>query len=325
MNGKTVLVTGGAGFIGSNFCDRLLMEEWKVINIDNFNDFYNPMIKWNNVKKSLTNKNYKLYVGDIRDRKLLEQVFKENKIDYVVHLAALAGVRASLLNPLDYVDVDIGGTVNLLEVSKDFSIRKFIFGSSSSVYGLRRETPFSENTVIDLQISPYAVAKRAAELYCYSYSYLYGISIGVLRFFTVYGPRQRPDMAIHKFTRLIDEGEKVPIFGDGKSKRDYTYVGDIVDGIIKAINTDYNFEIFNLGGGHLVELLDLVSIISKKLGKKANIEFLPEQKGDVPITFADISKAKNLLGYNPSTNIEEGIDKFLDWYLKEKERGAENE
>ena len=322
MNGKTILVTGGAGFIGSNHCDTLLTEGWRVINIDNFNDFYNPLIKWNNVKNSLTNKNYKLYVGDIRDRRLLEQVFKENKIDYVVHLAALAGVRTSLLNPLDYVDVDIGGTVNLLEVSKDFSIRKFIFGSSSSVYGLSKETPFVEGTVPDLQISPYAVAKRAAELYCSSYSYLYGISIGVLRFFTVYGPRQRPEMAIHKFTRLIDKGDKVPIFGDGRSKRDYTYVSDIVDGIIKAIIADYNFEIFNLGGGHLIELLDLVSIISKKLGKKADIEFLPEQKGDVPLTFADISKAKNMLGYNPSTNIEEGIDKFLDWYLKEKERSG---
>jgi len=322
MNGKTILVTGGAGFIGSNLCDTLLTEGWKVINIDNFNDFYNPLIKWNNIKNSLTNKNYKLYVGDIRDRRLLEQVFKENKIDYVVHLAALAGVRTSLLNPLDYVDVDIGGTVNLLEVSKDFSIRKFIFGSSSSVYGLSKEIPFVEGAVPDLQISPYAVAKRAAELYCSSYSYLYGISIGVLRFFTVYGPRQRPEMAIHKFTRLIDKGDKVPIFGDGRSKRDYTYVGDIVDGIIKAIIADYNFEIFNLGGGHLIELLDLVTIISKKLGKKADIEFLPEQKGDVPLTFADISKAKNMLGYNPSTNIEEGIDKFLDWYLKEKERSG---
>jgi len=320
MNEKTVLVTGGAGFIGSNLCDTLLDEGWKVINIDNFNDFYDPLMKRNNIKNSLTNKNYKLYIGDIRDRRLLEKVFKENKIDYVVHLAALAGVRTSLLSPLDYVDVDISGTVNLLETVKNFSIKKFILGSSSSVYGLTKKLPFNEGENLNLQISPYAVAKRAAELYCVSYNYLYGIPVGVLRFFTVYGPRQRPEMAIHKFTRLIISGDKVPIFGDGASKRDYTYVTDIVDGIIKAIITDYNFEIFNLGSGHLIELLDLVSIISEKLGKKADVKFLPEQKGDVPLTFADISKAKIILDYNPSTNIEEGIEKFINWYFEENKR-----
>ncbi len=321
MNGKTVLVTGGAGFIGSNLCDALLVEGWKVINIDNFNDFYDPLIKWNNIRNSLANGNYKLYVGDIRDKQFLEKVFNDNEIDYVVHLAALAGVRTSLLSPLDYIDVDISGTVNLLEIVKNYSIKKFIFGSSSSVYGLTKKIPFTEDENLNLQISPYAVAKRSAELYCSSYSYLYGISVGVLRFFTVYGPRQRPEMAIHKFTRLIDKGEKVPIFGDGKSKRDYTYMSDIVDGIIKAIVADYNFEVVNLGSGHLVELLDLVSVISKKLEKKADIEFLPEQKGDVPLTFADISKAKSILNYNPLTNIEEGIEKFLDWYFEENKRG----
>jgi UDP-glucuronate 4-epimerase len=321
MNGKTILVTGGAGFIGSNLCDALLKRECKVINIDNFNDFYDPLIKRRNIKDSLVNENYKLYVGDILDRILLEKVFNENEIDYVVHLAALAGVRTSLLSPLDYVDVDITGTVNLLETVRNFPIKKLIFGSSSSVYGLNKRVPFVENSDLDLQISPYAVAKRAAELYCVSYNYLYGIPVGVLRFFTVYGPRQRPEMAIHKFTRLIISGDKVPIFGDGASKRDYTYVTDIVDGIIKAIITDYNFEIFNLGSGHLIELLDLVSIISEKLGKKADVKFLPEQKGDVPLTFADISKAKTILGYNPSMNIEEGIDKFVDWYFEENKRG----
>jgi len=222
MNRKTVLVTGGAGFIGSNLCDALLKREWKVINIDNFNDFYDPLIKRRNIKDSLTNGNYKLYVGDIRDKQFLEEVFNDNEIDYVVHLAALAGVRSSLLNPLDYMSVDVGGTLNLLEVVKSSSIKKFIFGSSSSVYGLNKKIPFTEDESLDLQVSPYAVAKRAGELYCSSYSYLYSISVGVLRFFTVYGPRQRPEMAIYKFTRLIDKGEKVPIFGDGKSKRDYT-------------------------------------------------------------------------------------------------------
>lgn len=320
MNRKTVLVTGGAGFIGSNLCDALLKREWKVINIDNFNDFYDPLIKRRNIKDSLTNGNYKLYVGDIRDKQFLEEVFNDNEIDYVVHLAALAGVRSSLLNPLDYMSVDVGGTLNLLEVVKSSSIKKFIFGSSSSVYGLNKKIPFTEDESLDLQVSPYAVAKRAGELYCSSYSYLYSISVGVLRFFTVYGPRQRPEMAIYKFTRLIDKGEKVPIFGDGKSKRDYTYICDIVDGIIKAMIADYNFEIFNLGSGNLIELLDVVSIISKKLEKKADIEFLPEQKGDVPLTFADISKAKIILGYNSSTNIEEGIEKFVNWYFEKNKR-----
>jgi UDP-glucuronate 4-epimerase len=322
MNKRTILVTGGAGFIGSNLCDALLTNGWIVIVLDNFNDYYNPEIKRRNIKNCISNPSFKLYMGDIRDQQLLGRVFQENNINYVVHLAALAGVRPSLLSPIEYVDVDVAGTVSLLEVVKDHHVKKFIFGSSSSVYGITNKIPFVEDEKLEAQVSPYAAAKRAGELFCATYNRLYNIPIGILRFFTVYGPRQRPDMAIHKFVRLIDEGKKVPIYGDGTSKRDYTYVGDIVNGIINSLIVDYDFEIFNLGSSRLVNLNEVIKIIEKKLMKPAEIEYLPEQKGDVPITYADISKARSILNYDPKTGIEEGIRKFVIWYFNRKSEGS---
>lgn len=314
---KTVLITGGAGFIGSNLCDVLLSLDWKVIVIDNFNNYYDPQIKRTNIKKCISHPNFKLYVGDIRDRQLLKKIFEDNKMNYIVHLAALAGVRSSFLNPVEYIDVDVAGTVNLLEVIKDVEVRKFIFASSSSVYGTKSKIPFSESERLEGQVSPYAAAKRAGEIFCATYNEIYNIPIGILRFFTVYGERQRPDMAIYRFVRLIMEGKEITIYGDGSSKRDYTYVGDIVNGIVNSMTADYDFEIFNLGSSYVYSIMDLIKIIEAELKKEAKIRFSHEQKGDVPITYAGISKATKVLSYNPAVGIEEGIKRFIKWYLKE--------
>jgi UDP-glucuronate 4-epimerase len=313
---KTILVTGGAGFIGSHVCERLLSHGYKVINIDNFNSYYDPAIKRRNIFDVILNSNYILYEGDILDKELLKKIFESNKIDKIIHLAAMAGVRNSLSDPLKYVDVDIKGTVNLLEFAKEYNISKFVFASSSSVYGINSKVPFSEEDKVDLQVSPYAAAKRAGEIYCATYSNLYNISISCLRFFTVYGPRQRPEMAIHLFTRLIDEGKEIPVFGDGNSSRDYTYIDEIVDGIIAAAGKEYQYEIFNIGNSYTITLNKLIEVIETNLGKKANINRLPFQKGDVPKTYADITKAKERLGYNPQISIVEGIEKFINWYRK---------
>lgn len=314
-----ILVTGGAGFIGSHLCERLLKENYEVVCLENFNDFYNPKIKEDNITDLLKYENFILVRGDILDVKLLEKIFAENKIDKIIHLAAIAGVRPSLVAPTKYIEVDIKGTVNLLEVAKKYKIEQFIFGSSSSVYGINSKIPFSEEDRVDLQISPYATAKRSGELYCATYHHLYGIPITILRFFTVYGPRQRPDMAIHKFTKLMRQGKPIPVFGNGESKRDYTYISDAVEGIVKSIERIYNFEIFNIGNSETVKLRELIEIIADKLNVNPKIEQLPEQLGDVPITCADISKAKRMLGYNPSTSIELGIENFVNWYLIKKD------
>jgi len=312
---KKILVTGGAGFIGSNLCDKLLKEDYSVICLDNLNAFYDPKIKKENIANALKHKNFTLIRGDILDNGLLGDIFSKNRIDKIVHLAAIAGVRPSLVAPDKYVDIDIKGTVNLLEAVRKYKVRQFIFGSSSSVYGVNSKIPFSEEDRVDLQISPYATAKRCAELYCATYHYLYKIPLTILRFFTVYGPRQRPDMAIHKFTRLMSQGKSISMFGDGKSERDYTYIGDIVDGILKAIQKINKFEIFNLGNSKTIKLRDLINCIEDKLKIRAKIEQLTNQPGEVPITCADISRAKRMLGYNPSTSIEEGIENFVKWYL----------
>lgn len=312
---KKVLVTGGAGFIGSHLCERLLKENYNVICLDDFNDFYNPKIKEDNIADALKLRNFTLIRGDILDRALLEDIFSKNKIDKIIHLAAIAGVRPSLVAPQNYIDVDIKGTVNLLEVAKKSKIEQFVFGSSSSVYGINSKIPFSEGDRVDLQISPYAAAKRAAELCCATYHHLYGIPITILRFFTVYGPRQRPDMAIHKFTKLMSQGKPIPIFGNGESKRDYTYISDAIEGIVKSIERIHNFEIFNIGNSKMVKLRELIEIIADKLKVNPKIEQLPEQPGDVSITCADISKAKKMLEYNPSTSIEQGIENFVKWHL----------
>ncbi|GIU82989.1 MAG: NAD-dependent epimerase/dehydratase family protein [Acidobacteria bacterium] len=313
---RKALITGGAGFIGSHLVDLLLKEgNWDVTVVDNFDEFYSPEIKQANVNPHLENPNYRLYKTDICDLEGLKKVFQENQFELIVHLAALAGVRPSILRPRAYARVNVEGTVNLLEMAKEFGIRKFIFGSSSSVYGINCKVPFSEDDKISLTISPYASTKAAGELLCHTYSHLYGIKMICLRFFTVYGARQRPDLAIHKFSRLIWEGKPIPMFGDGTTKRDYTYIEDILQGVRAAIDYDKSqYEIFNLGESRTVELRYLINLLEENLGKKAIIEQLPPQPGDVPITFADISKARKLLGYNPQTPIEKGIKEFTDWF-----------
>lgn len=311
---KTFLITGAAGFIGSSLVDKLISQN-NVICVDDFNDFYSPEIKRNNIKGHLQYSNYKLYEMDITNYESLKTIFDENKIDCIIHLAARAGVRPSLIDPLLYTRTNILATLNLLELSKKNSINKFIMGSSSSVYGSRTDGPFHEEMKIDKPISPYAATKISNEQMCYTYSHLYDINIVCLRFFTVYGPKQRPDLAIHKFVKLINNEKPIPVFGDGTTKRDYTYIDDILSGIIASINYEKTpYEIFNLGESQTVELKYLIEIIEKELNKKAIIESYPLQPGDVPITYADISKAQKLLSYNPTTKIEVGVKKFIEWF-----------
>lgn len=309
-----ILITGGAGFIGSTLADKLLEENNKIVVIDNFNDYYSPKLKEKNIKHNLDNKNYKLYRGDICDKNLLSKIFEENQIDVVVHIAASAGVRPSIENPLSYVKNNIEGTVNIVEVMKENGIKKIVFASSSSIYGNCKEEIFSEDLKVSEPISPYAASKSACEQFLYTYSKLFDIQVVALRFFTVFGPRQRPDLAIRKFIDLIKEDRPIPVYGDGTTIRDYTYVDDIVDGIIGAINyNDTPYEIINLGGGAPVSLNEMISTIEKVLNKKAKIEHLPMQLGDVNKTAADITKAKKLLNYNPKTSFKEGIIKFIEW------------
>jgi len=309
---KKVLVTGGSGFIGSHLCERLLKEGYFVINLDNFNNYYDPKIKWRNIQEALKSQNYALYVGDIRDSKILQQINEEHgKIDIVCHLAAMAGVRNSLKDPVEYVSVDIGGTVNMLEFARRNEVEKFVFASSSSVYGKNSKVPFSEDDPLEGQVSPYATAKRAGELYCQTYSDIYNIPIVALRFFTVYGPRQRPEMAIHLFTRLIIEEKPIPVFGDGSTARDYTYIDDIIDGVYRAMLYDKTrFEIFNLGNSKTVKLSELIEIIEKVTGRKAIIDRKPMQLGDVEITYANIEKSTKYLVFFPRVDTQEGVFLF---------------
>ncbi|WP_022853866.1 GDP-mannose 4,6-dehydratase [Thermodesulfatator atlanticus] len=312
-----ILVTGGAGFIGSHLVDTLLARGERVVAIDDFNDYYSPKIKHKNIESALKNPHFHLEQGDIRDFPFLERVFKRYPIKCVVHLAARAGVRPSVEDPILYEEVNGVGTTNLLELSRRYKVPKFVYGSSSSVYGYSDQVPFRESVCADRPVSPYAATKRANELMCHAFHHLFGIKIVCLRFFTVYGPRQRPEMAIHKFTRLIDQGKEIPVYGDGSSKRDYTYIDDIIQGVVAAIDKDFDFEIFNLGESQVTDLLTLIKLIEENLGKPAKIKFLPFQAGDVPITYADISKARELLGYNPQVPIEEGIKRFISWYKEE--------
>jgi UDP-glucuronate 4-epimerase len=319
---KTVLVTGAAGFIGSHLSERLVQLNHRVIGLDNFDDFYSPAIKRHNLSFLANASNFQLEQGDIRDATLLKRVFQASDIDIVVHLAARAGVRPSIEKPLLYQDVNIGGTISLLEACRVYRVSKFIFASSSSVYGSENEIPFREGSKIDTPASPYASSKAAAELFCRTYSQLYDIPIIVLRLFTVYGPRQRPEMAIHQFVRKIDAGEEITVFGDGSSKRDYTYINDIVNGIVKTMHyakmQKQKFEVFNLGDSYPITLEYLVRLIEKALKKKAKIKNLAMQAGDVPITAADISEAKKCLGYLPEVTIEKGIPLFIEWYKQNK-------
>ena len=313
---KNILVTGGAGFIGSHLVDKLLSEsDWNVTVVDDFNDFYEPSIKRANAARHSQQSNYRLEEADIRQRAALERIFDESKFDCIVHLAARAGVRPSLEQPLLYSQTNIEGTLNLLELSRQHNIKQFVFGSSSSVYGINAEVPFSEDDPIRQPISPYAATKAAGELLCHTYTHLYGIRCICLRFFTVYGPRQRPDLAIHKFARLISEGKPIPVFGDGTTRRDYTYVDDIIAGVRAAIDyTRTEYEVINLGESRTVELGELISLLEQELDLSARIDRQPLQPGDVPQTFADITKARQLLGYNPQTQIETGIKRFVEWF-----------
>lgn len=310
----TFMVTGSSGFIGSHVVDRLLGKGENVTGIDNFDPFYDASIKKKNMEHNLSDQNFTFYHADIREKSEMENILKNNEIDTIIHLAARAGVRPSIQDPLLYQDVNIRGTMNLLELSKDYDIKNFVFGSSSSVYGINEKIPFGEEDPVDKAISPYAATKKACETFCYTYHHLYGIPITSLRFFTVYGPRQRPEMAIHKFTRSIDEGKVIEMFGDGKSRRDYTYISDIVNGIMAAADKKLGYEIINLGNSNVVELRYLIQLIEENLGKSAFIKKMPDQPGDVPVTFADISKAQKLLGYEPGVRIEEGIENFVKWY-----------
>lgn len=314
---KNILVTGGAGFIGSHLVEKLLAENvGQVAALDNFNEFYSPEIKRANIASVSGNPDFRLYKTDICDEENLRKVFAENEFDAIVHLAALAGVRPSLMNPKLYTEVNVNGTLNLLDLAKEFGVKQFVFGSSSSVYGINSKIPFSEVDKISQPISPYAATKAAGELLCHTFSYLYDIRTICLRFFTVYGARQRPDLAIHKFSKLILEDKPIPVFGDGKTRRDYTYVDDIIQGVRAAIDYDKsNYEIFNLGESQTIELSKLIELLEKSLGKKAIIERKKMQPGDVPVTFADISKSREILGYNPQTKIEDGIPKFVEWFL----------
>ncbi len=309
-----VLVTGAAGFIGSHLTERLLANQVAVICLDNFNDFYDPEIKRENIRVFLEDPRFTLREGDIRDQSLVEKIFVDHRPDAVIHLAAMAGVRPSIKDPLLYNDVNVNGTCVLLEAVRKYPVSNFIFGSSSSVYGARDTVPFSEKEDVTRPISPYAATKVAGEILCYTYHHLFNIPVTCLRFFTVYGPRQRPEMAIHLFARLIRDGETVPIFGDGSSRRDYTYIGDIVDGVIRSLERPFGYEIINLGESSTVPLKELVTLLEEGLGKKAKLKMLPDQPGDVPVTFADVSRARELLGYEPSISIEKGIKKFVEWF-----------
>ncbi len=317
---STILVTGGAGFIGSHLCERLLNNKVHVICLDNFDSFYDPDIKIKNAE-GMTKKFqdlFELVTGDIRNPDHLKGIFQKNRVDFVIHLAARAGVRPSIADPLLYQDVNIRGTIVLLEAYKEYGIKDLVFASSSSVYGENQRVPFSEDDLDIQPISPYGATKRAGELLCYSYHHLYGMNIACLRIFTAYGPRQRPEMAIHKFTRLIDQGEKIPIYGDGSSRRDYTYIDDLIEGILAVIPHHKGFEIYNLGESQTTSLIELIKLIEGALGKKANIERLEPQPGDVSVTYADVTKAKRMLSYQPKIKMEEGIKRFVEWYQKER-------
>ena len=310
-----VLVTGGAGFIGSHLAGRLLAEGHEISVLDDFNDFYDPRIKRANLGD--LEKSIRIHEADLRDEASVQRIFRDEKFDTVIHLAARAGVRPSIKQPKLYIDTNVTGTFHLLEAAKQSGVPRFIFASSSSVYGVIQTVPFSEEMCINATISPYAATKMAGEQLCSSYSHLYGIRCACLRFFTVYGPRQRPDLAIHKFAKNILAGIPIDRFGDGSTRRDYTYVDDILQGVTACLGYEGElFDTFNLGENQTTTLAELIAQIENVLGKKALINRLPEQPGDVPLTFANIDKARRLLGYNPTTKISDGIPKFVDWFLK---------
>ncbi|HEY1663398.1 MAG TPA: SDR family NAD(P)-dependent oxidoreductase [Verrucomicrobiae bacterium] len=311
------LVTGGAGFIGSHVCERLLREGHSVWAFDDLNNFYDPQFKRRNIREvQALAKPYEFVQGDITDVSALAEIFSSVKFDQVIHLAARAGVRPSLADPALYQRVNVEGTVNVLEAARKSGVKKILIASSSSVYGLNSKVPFSESDPIFSAISPYAASKLAGEALGHVWHHLYKMDVTMLRFFTVYGPRQRPDLAIFKFAQLITAGKPIPVFGDGTAARDYTFVSDTVDGVMAATKKDFGFEIFNLGESQTVSLSRTIELLENALGKKAIIDRQPLQPGDVPITYADITRARQKLGYNPQIKIEQGIKLFADWFLK---------
>jgi UDP-glucuronate 4-epimerase len=310
-----VLVTGGAGFIGSHLVEKLLAVGHSVAVLDDFNDFYDPQIKRENI--AAVSKDVPVHQVDLRENAAVRNVFHREKFDTIAHLAARAGVRPSIQHPQLYYDTNVTGTLHLLDAARATGVERFIFASSSSVYGVSKTVPFSEEQHLAQTISPYAATKLAAEFLCSTYSHLYQLRVVALRYFTVYGPRQRPDLAIHQFTKKIHAGQPIDQFGDGTTRRDYTYIDDIIQGTMAALT--YNgpwFDIFNLGESETVQLKDLIEKIEKALGQKAKINQLPEQPGDVPLTCADISKARKLLGYNPTTQLSEGLPRFIEWFMQ---------
>ena len=309
-----ILVTGAAGFIGSHVCEHFIETNHCVTGIDNFDDFYSAELKNLNLTKLYKDNKFQFQKIDIRDSKGLNSIFDSYKIDIVIHLAAKAGVRPSMDSIAEYYDVNVNGTVSLLECMRSHGVKKMIFASSSSIYGNNKKVPFSETDTVDNPISPYAATKKSGELLCHVYSHLYEFDITCLRFFTVFGPRQRPDLAIHKFTRLIDIGKPVPFYGDGSTSRDYTYVDDIVNGIKCAVNYLNGYRIYNIGESKVINLKSLVETIELILGKKAILNYLPMQQGDVDKTYADISKAKEEIGYDTKYDIEIGLREFIEWY-----------
>lgn len=310
-----ILVTGGAGFIGSSLTSVLLDRGEKVVVIDDFNDFYDPQLKRENVRPFEGNPSFKLHEADIRNGKKVLEVFRNEAPDAVFHLAARAGVRPSIQQPLLYEEVNCVGTLNLLEAARLTGVKNFVFASSSSVYGINSKVPFSEEDPITCPISPYATTKRAGELMCFTYSHLYNIPVTCLRFFTVYGEKGRPDMAIAKFTRLIADGMEIQVYGDGSARRDFTYIGDIVAGLLHSIYKPSRYEIINLGGSNTVELSRVISLIEANLGKKARIKYTDPMPGDVPITYADVTKARKLLGFEPRVAIDEGVRRYVAWFI----------
>jgi len=309
-----ILVTGGAGFIGSHVCEALLARGDQLTVLDDFDDFYDPALKRRNAALL---REARIVEGDIRDRTLLKQLFAEGRFEAVIHLAARAGVRPSLSDPLLYEDVNVRGTLALLEELKSRPATRFVFASSSSVYGANDKLPYSETDDIHQPVSPYAATKRAGELMCFTYHHLYGLPVSCLRFFTVYGPRQRPEMAIHKFVRALHTGQPIPFFGDGSTRRDYTYISDIVDGVLRALEHCSGYEIYNLGESRTVSLSELVTALGVACGRKPILDRQPMQPGDVLVTYADVSKARARLGYAPSTALEQGLERFVEWYRRE--------
>jgi len=333
------LVTGGAGFIGSHVCERLLRDGHAVWAFDDLNDFYDPQFKhrnlrevqalppWNNAGQDGATagsvaystgraKPFEFVHGDITERAALDEIFSSVQFDQVIHLAARAGVRPSLADPALYQRVNVEGTVNVLEAARTHRVKKITIASSSSVYGLNSKTPFAESDPIFSAVSPYAASKLACEALGHVWHHIYGMDVAMLRFFTVYGPRQRPDLVIYKFAKLISAGKPIPVFGDGSAARDYTFITDTLDGILACTQKEFGYELFNLGESQTIQLNDLIVLLEKLLGQKAVIDRQPVQPGDVPITFADISKARAKLGYQPQVKIEQGLPKFVDWFLK---------